>query len=307
LLQPLSAQFQNLFILKPENSVLKVLAWFDLFNYPLTLAEIQFFLDQPLTQDELKVQLQELTRAHIIFRPGGFYSLQHDEALAVRRNKGNQRAKEMLAIAHRVARLLYHFPYVRGIGISGSLSKNFADEKSDIDLFIITSSNRLWIARTVMYFLRKLSSLNIEEQNIFTATELITLMPVCGNDVFNRFYKENSWAKNHYSNYVVKFPVYKDTGKGYYIKKFVELLFNNRVGNWLDNHFMKVTKRRWDRKEEENRITNMRGEKIGLHAGKHFFKPKPGYFQKQILERYQEKLNSISMKWNKTQVVDHVQ
>lgn len=307
--------------MKPENSILKVLAWFDLFNYPLTLAEIHFFLDQPLTQEKLNAQLQKLEERHIVYRPGGFYSLQSDEALAARRNKGNQRAGKLLVIAHRVARLLYHFPYVRGIGISGSLSKNFADEKSDIDLFIITSSNRLWIARTMMYFLRKLSflggwqhwfcmnyyidedALNIKEQNIFTATELITLIPVCGNGVFSRFYNENSWAKNHYSNYIVKLPVYKDTGKGYRIKKFMEFLLNNRVGNWLDDYFMNVTKRRWDRKEEQNRITNMRGEKIGLYAGKHFFKPKPGYFQKRILEQYQQKLDSASMKWNESQAV----
>jgi hypothetical protein len=144
---------------KSQNSVLKVLAWFDLFNYPLTLAEIQFFLDQPLTQDKLKAQLQELVECNVVYRPGGFYSLQSDEALATRRNKGNQRAAQLLVIAHRVARLLYHFPFVRGIGISGSLSKNFADEKADIDLFIITSSNRLWIARTAMHLLKKLSYL----------------------------------------------------------------------------------------------------------------------------------------------------
>ena len=41
--------------------------------------------------------------------------------------------------------------------MSGSLSKHFADEKSDIDFFIITSANRLWIARTCMHLFKKVS------------------------------------------------------------------------------------------------------------------------------------------------------
>jgi hypothetical protein len=302
--------------LKPENSVLKVLAWFDLFNYPLTLAEIQFFLDQPLTQDKLKAQLQELVERHVVYRPGGFYSLQSDEALATRRNKGNQRAAQLLITAHRVARLLYYFPYVRGIGISGSLSKNFADEKADIDLFIITSANRLWIARTAMHLLKKLSylggwqhwfcmnyyidedALKIDEQNVFTATELITLMPVCGDETVGQFFRINNWVSNYYPSYTIKSPAYIDSGKGHRIKRFLEYLFNNRIGDRLDNYLMKLTTRRWKDKEEKHRL-NMRGVRMGLSTGKHFSKPKPGFFQKSILEQYQHKLDAAYAKWEK--------
>jgi predicted nucleotidyltransferase len=299
--------------LKPENSVLKVLAWFDLFNYPLTAAEIHFFLDQQLPKDELKALLEELVEEKLLFHLGDFYSLQNDESLVVRRINGNQRAKELLAIAHRVSKLLYHFPYVRGIGISGSLSKNFADENADIDLFIITSSNRLWIARTAMHLLKKLTYLRgrqhwfcmnyyideeallIQERNIFTATELITLMPVCGNGAVSHFFNANNWAKNYYPSYADKMPVYKDTGKGYRLKKLLEYVFNNRLGDRLDNYLMKVTTRRWKQKEEKH-LLNMRGVRMGLATGKHFSKPSPYYFQKSILEQYQQKLDAVFAK-----------
>ena len=307
--------------MKPENSILKVLAWFDLFNYPLTLAEIHLFLDQPLAQDELKVQLQGLVERQIIFLPGGFYSLQDDEGLAARRTRGNQRAAQLLVIAHRVSRLLYHFPYVRGIGISGSLSKNFADDKADIDLFIITRSNRLWIARTAMHLLKKLSflvgrqhwfcmnyyideeALLIDEQNIFTATELITLMPVCGNGVISHFFTANNWAKTYYPSYASKIPYYKDSGKGYWLKRFAEFFFNNPVGDRLDEYLMKVTTRRWKEKEEKH-LLNMRGERMGLSTGKHFSKPKPGFFQKSILEQYQQKLEAAYAKCDNLQAMN---
>lgn len=299
--------------MRPENSVLKVLAWFDLFNYPLTAAEIHFFLDQQVAEDELKVLLEELVEEKLLFHLGNFYSLQNDESLVVRRINGNQRAKELLAIAYRVSKLLYHFPYVRGIGISGSLSKNFADEKADIDLFIITHSNRLWIARTAMHLLKKLTYLQgkqhwfcmnyyideeallIQERNIFTATELITLMPVCGNGAVSHFFNANNWAKNYYPSYTDKMPLYKDTGKGYRLKKLLEYVFNNRLGDRLDNYLMKVTTRRWKQKEEKY-LLNMRGVRMGLATDKHFSKPNPYYFQKSILEQYQQKLDAVFAK-----------
>lgn len=309
---------KNQFILTPANSVLKVLAWFDLFDYPLTLPEIQFFLDRPLAHDELKAQLQELTGAHIVFRPGGFYALQNKEALAVKRIKGNQRAQKMLVTAHRVARLLYYFPYVRGIGISGSLSKNFAGDKADIDLFIITCANRLWIARTAMHLLKKLSyllgkqhwfcmnyyideeALKIQEQNIFTATELITLKPVCGNGAIGHFFKANNWVQHYYPSYTVQAPACYDPGKGYRVKRFLECLFNNRVGDQLDQYLMNVTARRWKQKEERQ-LLNMRGIRLSMKADKHSSRPGPGYFQQSILEQYQRKLEALYTKWNQVQ------
>ncbi|NII27262.1 hypothetical protein HB364_19390 [Pseudoflavitalea sp. X16] len=305
--------------MKPENSILKVLAWFDLFNYPLTAAEIHFFLDRQLPKEELKAALGYLVEEKTIFRMDSFYSLQQEEWLITRRTNGNRRAQQLLKVAHRVSRLLYHFPYVRGIGISGSLSKNFADEKADIDLFIITSPNRMWIARTIMHLFKKFTyllgkqhwfcmnyyideeALQIEEQNIFTATELITFMPVCGNGAISHFFHANNWAKNFYPNYADRMPLYKDTGKGYLVKKLFEYLLNNRLGDRLDEYLMKLTTRRWKQKEEK-RLLNMRGVRLGLTTGKHCARPNPSFFQKSILEQYQQKLEAVYARQEKLRV-----
>ena len=74
----------------------------------------------------------------------GSYTLRNDQYLIVRRNEGNKKAAEPIKIAEKVGGMLIHFPYVRGIAISGpTFEKNFADDTSDIDLFIITAKNRL--------------------------------------------------------------------------------------------------------------------------------------------------------------------
>src|SRR5690606_3777846 len=103
--------------------------------------------------------------------------------------RGNLMANKFSDIARKKAKLISQFPFVRGVMASGSLSKGYADEKSDIDFFIITIPNRLWIARTLLVLYKRIFLLNshkffcvnyfvdekhlgIEEKNLFTATEL---------------------------------------------------------------------------------------------------------------------------------------
>src|SRR5438105_3488234 len=114
--------------IKPALSILKVLAYFDIFNYPLSKEEIFFFLDQKMHPDKVDVALQQLVTCERIFMLGDFYSLRNDNFLRDRRIAGNTKALQVLKKAYDIGAFLYRFPYVRGIGISGSLSKNFADD-----------------------------------------------------------------------------------------------------------------------------------------------------------------------------------
>jgi len=289
-----------------EQSILKALAYFDIFNYPLTKDEIFHFLDRPIDPDELKPVLQQLVVDKRIFQLGNFYSLQPDPALRTRRINGNNKAELLLQTAYKAGGFLFRFPFVRGIGISGSLSKNFADQHTDIDFFIITRSNRLWIARTLMHLFKKLTFITghqhwycmnyyideeamlIEEQNIFTATEMVTLLPVCGNGTMDRFYDQNSWTDSYFPNQTLRKHSMLLSRSGW-LKRSVEWLLNNKAGNALDDLLMRITIRRWKQKEDLHK-TNSHGNRLGMLAGKHFSKPRPEYFQRYVLELLQKKL-----------------
>ena len=107
--------------------------YFDIFRYPLTRKEIESFLDKSFSEKEFSDSLQDLITYGRIFQLCEFYSLRNDISLAEIRRKGNANADTLIQKAKEIAKLLYKFPYVRAIGLSGSVSKNFADEKSDID------------------------------------------------------------------------------------------------------------------------------------------------------------------------------
>ncbi len=292
-----------------QKSILKALAYFDLFQYPLLREEIGAFLDQPAGPHEIERMLERMLADRMIFRHQSFYSLPDDPALARRRLEGNRHAALLLPRAQQISRFLYKFPFVTGIAISGSLSKNFASPDADIDYFIITKTNRLWLARTCMHLFKKLSflvghqhyycmnyyideaALEIREKNEFTAVETLTLLPVCGNGVIDRFFQTNQWADSYYPNYSSVYRKPKTTRKEPLVKRAIEALFNNRLGERLDNYFLRVTSRRWKEKERKGK-RNMKGGRMGLDTGKHYSKPNPVFFQQKILLAFAEKLNA---------------
>jgi len=297
-----------------EKSILKTLAYFDIFLHPLKAEEIRLFCDQPVLQDELLSVLDEMVQKEMVFKLGAFYSLQNNPLLVERRLKGNELADKMLQTAYRIASFLHKFPFVRGVGISGSLSKNYADAGTDIDFFIITSNNRLWIARSLMHAVKKLSflvgrqdwfcmnyfidgeALVIAEENIFTATEVVTLKPVCSNDGFAGFFTANYWAGRYFPNHFSVNNCVNSSATNPWYKTAGEKLLNNAAGRMLDDYLMRITARRWQKKEEHHKL-NMKGEPIGLRIGKHVARPNPEHLQKKLLNLFASRLRGIEMKY----------
>lgn len=294
-----------------ETSILKLLAYFDIFHYPLNKSEIRQFLNMSHDDNILDKALRELLARQVIFLHLGFYSLHNKPLLSYRRSEGNARAEAMLPRAFKIGWFLFKFPFVRAVGISGSLSKNFADEKADIDFFVITKANRLWIARTIMHLFKKLTFITghqhyfcmnyyideeamlIGSQNIFTAVEIGTLLPVAGKETLDDFYRINNWSRKF-------FPVRGNTDlqngshHGSRIKRLVESVFDNHVGNKFDNWLLKITTNRWQKKSNQGR-RNKNGNTMSLVTGKHFSRSNPGAFQEKVLAKYEQRLIDLKL------------
>jgi predicted nucleotidyltransferase len=296
-------------LLNTRNNILATLAYFDMWDYPLTYGEIFLFLENKYGQHDFTEALDQLIISKLVFHFDKFYSLKNDYMIAVRRNKGNKKAAELINKAKEVGAFLIRFPYVRGIGISGSLSKNCADDNSDIDFFIITERNRLWLARTFMHMFKKLTflvgkqhnycmnyyvdeaKLQIVEKNIYTAIEVATIIPLEGDTTFESFFKTNVWMHDFLPNKCMRLATAKPIKKLWY-KALLERLFNNPFGDWLDNVLMRITSGRWNKKTEMKKL-NMRGTVMSMAASKHFAKPAPENFQVKLIERYRNKVANL--------------
>jgi predicted nucleotidyltransferase len=292
-----------------KHDILATLSYFDIFDYPLNQTEIFQFSKNPCSQKEITESLQQLTIEGWIFKIDEFYSLQDNYALVVRRRQGNALAREMMKKAEKIAGFLSAFPFVRGVAVSGSLSKNFADEKSDIDFFIITAKNKLWLARTLMHCFKKLTiimkkqhffcmnyyisegMLEIKEKNIYTATEVATLLPLRGIEAFQKFFIANKWSQSFLPNHTLRVS-YVDEAKNPVPKKIGEFLLNHPPGRLLDYLLMKYTAYRWTKKTKKRKL-NMRGIVMGLDTSRHYAKPLPESFQQKLILAYEKKIFNL--------------
>lgn len=292
-----------------KDNILATLAYFDLFEYPLTGNEIYLFIKERVVQSDLDFALKYLVAGQSVYQFGNFYTLRNDYQLIIRRYKGNNVAAGLIKTATQLAKVLIYFPFVRGIAISGSLSKKHANENSAIPFFIITAKNRLWIARTLMQVFKKLAfcvnrqsnfcisymiddgTLEIKEKNFYTAVELLTLIPLQGDTVLEQFYAANCWTRDYLPNKVMRLSSAKPVRSGFF-KLMIEQLFNSPIGNTIDNLLMKITAKRWHKKPQLN-STNTKHSIIAMAAAKHYAKPDPRHFQARLLAQYASKISKM--------------
>jgi hypothetical protein len=286
--------------------VLKTLLYYDIFNYPLKCKEVFHFLGtNSITEDHVRKTLDNLTNEVLIYRFGNLYSLHPDESNIERRVKGNNEAEKSLVVAQKKAKLISKFPFVRGVFASGSLSKGYMDEKSDIDFFIITTPGRLWIARTLLVLYKRLflggsrkhfcvnyfvdeDHLEIEEKNLFTATELATLIPLYGSEQYSRLIESNDWLKGFFPNYVSRPTENVPTSRVSASKKMLEALISACFATNIEAYFKRLTMKRW-KKIFESQYSKADFD-IAFKSKSYASKHHPQHFQRKVMEVYAEKL-----------------
>lgn len=282
--------------------MIRPLCYFDVFSYPLTLKEIRLFAGKKIDEQRENSLLNHLIDSQLVQYTNGYYHLPKDSELVEIRKENNERAEKYLKIAGTMSRLIKLFPYVRGIGISGSLSKGSMPKDSDIDYFIITKSGRLWLCRSLLIFFKKVFLLNsrkyfclnyfidenhleIEEKNLFTATEIFTLLPMYGQKLFSDFFIVNAWVKNYYANWEEGMNRgIKPNDNRNIIQKILEVPFFGWIGNALDKWLMHITINHWHKKFEDFDKAKF---DLTLKSRPYISKHHPLDFQTKVLEAFE--------------------
>lgn len=279
-------------------NVLKVIIYFSIFKYPLKKEEI-FAFSSKQNIEVVDRELETLLEKKIIFQLGEFYSCKNDHRLVERRLKGNNMAAEVMPKALKSAKLIAAFPFVESVAISGALSKKYFDKNGDVDFFIITKAKHLWLSRTLLVLFKKMFLLNskkyfcvnyfigsnklkIQEQNKFTATELVTLLPIYGKSIFSDFIKTNQWAFQFYPNKTIDFSFIKETRTKPPWSKVLELLFANALGQRFDKYLKALTIKKWKSKFKH---LDKNVFEIAMKSTNDVSKHHPQDFQSQVIVR----------------------
>ncbi len=139
-----------------EEAVLATVAWFDVFGYPLTLLEVARHL--PVAGFRGTASLSDIATAlasPLFTCVDGHYSLTDGDGDIALRRQRFRLAKRKLVRARRAARLFGLLPSVRLVAACNNLAVANAEERSDIDLFIVCRAGTLWSTRLLLAGLLK--------------------------------------------------------------------------------------------------------------------------------------------------------
>lgn len=285
--------------------VLMPMFYFDIFSYPLTFAEIRELAAGPvLPEEELRAQLDQAIALGWIYQEGDYFSCHDRPEWVARRIDNNNRAERYIRHAYRMTHLIRRFPFVRGVFLSGALSKNVMPRDGDIDYFIVTKPGRLWVSRTLLVLFKKVFLLNshkyfcvnyfvdedhltIEEQNQFTATEVATLKPLYGRRMYQRFMDTNDWLSLYYPNFPQRETKKTIPHKTSKVQGALEWLLSGQLGEYIDRYFYERTLQYWQRK-----FANFEADKFStaLKSRPYVSKHHPQDFQNRVLSELEKRI-----------------
>lgn len=201
-----------------ELAIARSVVYASLFDYPLTLAQLrQTLIESTQTPSQVLAAfngsrpLQEL----IEFRDGFFFPKGRADLVEERRRR-EVRSRAFLRRHQMLLRLVCALPYVRMAALSGSIAHLNLEGSGDLDLFIVTRGRRVWSTTVAVLLLSKLlrrrrvvcanfvvadTRLVLEQQDLFTASQVIHLKPLIGRDVFRQLLDANPFVFRFYPNF----------------------------------------------------------------------------------------------------------
>lgn len=216
-----------------EKSILATLAYYDAFDWPLTVLEIWQQLIRPPEERKSKekesVPLHEIVSQleHSVYlkkyvgHKNGFFFLRGRDDLVDERIRAMKISEEKIKKLWRYRWLFLGTPFVKGALVSGSVAGGWAREQSDIDLLVVAQSGRVWSARffltlwtSCLGIRRKgnrikdrvclnhylsIDTLSVPFPSLYNAQSYLRLVPFVNRDrAFERFFEANEWIKNYF-------------------------------------------------------------------------------------------------------------
>jgi len=214
-----SARWSDLEIHSLEDAILYAVVYADLFDYPLTAAEIhRYLVGQVASLEEVESCLAEHpVLGERLDTVAPYWFLAGREHVVELRRRREAFSQVLWRAARRTGRVLAMLPFVRMVAVTGSLSMNNAGStQDDIDLLLVSRRGRVWFVRGEVLVVARLArilgirlcpnyivaehKLELEAVDHFTAHELAQLVPVHGQSVYRRLLSTNAWLTRHLPN-----------------------------------------------------------------------------------------------------------
>jgi hypothetical protein len=266
-----------------EQAILETFIYADIFNYPLAVDEVVRYVTIPAGAEEVRRALEEATARGQLERANGYFALAGRGELIALRERRARLAEAKWARARRYTRLLATLPFVRMVAITGTLAVNNAEARDDIDFFVVTEPERLWLCRALVIGIVRMARLDgdelcpnyfvserqlvFDERNYFSAREVAQMVPLYGLETYRRVRARNAWVDGFLPQADgIPVPEHSSARQGQaevepgallaVVKRAGERLLRGRLGAALDRREME-RKTRQLRREAERRGGNV--------------------------------------------------
>ena len=209
-----------------ERAVLQSVIYASLFDYPLTLAQLRESLVE-VSADEASIaawcRTSALLQATVEHRDHLYFPAGRGDLVETRARR-EALSRELLHRHSPVLQFVAHMPFVRMVALSGSLAHLNADPAADVDLFVITAAKRVWLVTVAVLLVAKVlgwrrrlclnyviseRQMAITPTDLFTANQIIHLLPLAGYGTYRRFLNANAFVSRWYPNFMPR-----DQGSG---------------------------------------------------------------------------------------------
>ena len=170
------------------------------------------------------ISSEEFADLKFILKDGYLFTT-HDQSITSRDEKEEASAAKLRSAASFSKLLARLVPFIRTVAVTGSVAYGGARKWDDIDLFVVTERNRLWISSFLMllqvriYKLFRLRPAQLllfclsyvhdeagfanesrkNRTNSLFARELLKAQPVAGLAEYRKILQENKWVSEYYS------------------------------------------------------------------------------------------------------------
>lgn len=288
---------------KNEEAILKTILYSDIFNYPLTLEQVTHYLINNKSLQPYEVEKSVKKAADFVKEYNGYIFLKNKKKLLLTRERRIRESEKKLIIAENAAFFLSFLPSVYFIGISGGLSLKNVEENDDIDFFIITARDTIWITRFLLLLIleflglrRKKSSIvaknkiclnmlveethmEIEQKDLYTAHEVIQVFPLAQyQNYYQKFLNSNKWITKYLPSSLKQNKNYTDNKNINFIRSWSVILLRSINPIAKKIQLILMTKQRTNEVIKDNYIA--------FH---------PLDFRSEVLAKYKKKLQQYNL------------
>lgn len=260
-----------------SESIFKTFVFFDIFDRPLTAFEAHEWLWSEAAKLE-DVQATLSTPTAKIEAKNGFFFLSGRKKIIEDGSRRQIWNDKKITRARWAAKILSAAPFIKLIAICNTLSFGAADEKSDIDFFIVAKAGRLWATRFFSVLILSLfglrrhdeqitdrvclsffitdDNLNLEPialkgaPDIYLVYWIAQLIPLINRDqTLEKFWQANNWIVKylpnfHFENQLPDYHQIKVCPVLETCRQFCEYIMSGYLGNVKENFLRLVQLRK---------------------------------------------------------------